>query len=144
MQVHKITVMVLDDDEAGADFVIDALESQRYRNHCMTPVVMECHTREISYDDEHPLNMLDTRAEAFRELFSTSTPTPFELAKRYDYGVTFSKKDGWVATVKEFPSLSSIDKDNAGVAINELMDVVSSVIDDMRKNKETIPEPHAQ
>jgi len=71
MQVHKLTVYVLDFDGLGADGVKETLENQRYPNHCISPSVLFIETREIGeWDDDHPLNHSDKAQEEYERIFS--------------------------------------------------------------------------
>ena len=66
---------------------------------------------------------------------------PWEI---YDYRATWSEEDScFVSTVSEFPSLSA-HGDTFVEAIQELQNVVKAVMEDMRKNKEIIPEPRCK
>lgn len=74
VKVYKLTVMVLDHDELGADEIARVLHDQRYPNHCINPVVMACEGREIGeWDDDHPLNTGAQDAE-FARLFGEKGP----------------------------------------------------------------------
>lgn len=77
-QIHKLTVLIVDHDELGADEVKQVLENQRYPNHCLGPHVMQMETREVEWNDDHPLNRGDTQAETFGKMFPSSDAT--ELA----------------------------------------------------------------
>lgn len=66
-KVHRIVLLVVDDDNLGADGVRKVLENARH--HCISPQVMACETREVEWSDEHPLNMTTTQRDAFEELF---------------------------------------------------------------------------
>lgn len=70
-EVHKITLLVVDHDNVGADGIAMLLENTRYANRCMHPDVIEVATTEIEWDDNHPLNTTDKAVQipAFRELF---------------------------------------------------------------------------
>lgn len=67
-QVHRIVLMVVDHDKLGIDGVIEALETQRYSNHCISPKVAEDDTESVEWSDVHPLNG-NRWLSAFRELF---------------------------------------------------------------------------
>ena len=68
-KVYKITLLVVDHDDCGPDDVKEVIENQRYPNHCIHPDVMAIETREIEWDDRHPLNITATTKAAFEELF---------------------------------------------------------------------------
>ncbi len=68
-RVHKIILLVVDFDDLGADGVTQVLESTKYPNHCIHPDVMSIETREVEWDDDHPLNKRDTHESAVEELF---------------------------------------------------------------------------
>jgi hypothetical protein len=69
LKVHKVTLLVVDHDELGAEDVTREIESVRYPNHCISPDVMAIETREIDWTDEHPLNFTSKQRAAFDELF---------------------------------------------------------------------------
>lgn len=64
-------------------------------------------------------------------------------AQEYTYRVFYSPEDeAYVATVYEFKSLSNIDNDQLA-ALSGIVDLVSSVLDDLEKSGEPIPAPLA-
>lgn len=69
MKVHKLVLMVVDFDELGAEEVAETIENQKYPNHCISPQVIERDTREVEWNDSHPLNQVGNEAE-FLRLFS--------------------------------------------------------------------------
>lgn len=70
MQVHKITLTIIDFDQLGADGVRDALENTRYPNDCISPSVLDIKTRDAGeWSDEHPLNNGATSAAEIERLF---------------------------------------------------------------------------
>ena len=70
MEVHKITLIVIDHDEVGADGIKEMLESTKYPNHCMAPDVRLIETVDIGeWTDEHPLNYLTSREAELGKLF---------------------------------------------------------------------------
>lgn len=73
MKVHRVTVLVLDFDDLGADGVKAEMEAVRYPNHCMNPEVKHVETVDIGeWDDEHPLNYRGETGDAeYRRLFPT-------------------------------------------------------------------------
>jgi predicted HicB family RNase H-like nuclease len=61
--------------------------------------------------------------------------------EKYLYSVGWSDDDkAFVARVAEFPSLAA-HGDSQAEALAEIKSVVKFVVKDLRKNKETIPEP---
>lgn len=70
MQVHKVTLTIIDHDEVGADEIRIVLENQRYPNRCIRPHVASIETVEIGeWSDDHPLNSHDTDKAEFQRLF---------------------------------------------------------------------------
>jgi hypothetical protein len=70
MDVHKITLTVVDHDRIGADGVREALENARYPNRCIWPCVLTVETRDCGeWSDDHPLNKTTTRAAEIARLF---------------------------------------------------------------------------
>ncbi len=62
---------------------------------------------------------------------------------RYTYRVTWSEEDQeYLGLCAEFPSLSWLDE-NQEKAFSGIKKAVQEVIQDMKKNKENIPEPLA-
>ncbi len=60
---------------------------------------------------------------------------------RYTYRITWSEDDGeHVGLCAEFPSLSALAA-TPDAALQDIMDLVRSVIEDMSENGEPIPEP---
>jgi predicted HicB family RNase H-like nuclease len=61
----------------------------------------------------------------------------------YTYRVTWSQEDKeYLALCAEFPGLSFLSE-TPGEALQGIIDVVAEVVDDMRANGETIPQPLA-
>ena len=52
------------------------LGSVRYPNHCLSPQVKACETREVAWSDEHPLNNRKTCDHAYLELFALQVVQP--------------------------------------------------------------------
>jgi hypothetical protein len=69
VQVHKVTLLVVDHDEVGASGVTEHLQFTRYANHCIAPVVLAIETREVEWSDKHPLNQKRTQAAEAERLF---------------------------------------------------------------------------
>lgn len=71
MKVYKVELMIVDVDNIGADAVKNALENQRYPNHCIAPHVMNVDERDVVWHDSHPLNKRATVRSAYADLFNT-------------------------------------------------------------------------
>ena len=69
MEIHKVTIMVADHDELGADGVRSALENSRYPNRCINPQVTSVETVEIEWSDGHALNKFAGWEDEFARLF---------------------------------------------------------------------------
>jgi len=70
MEVHKITLIVIDHDEVGANGIKGMLENTKYPNHCMAPDVREIETVDIGeWFDDHPLNSIALYDEAIEKIF---------------------------------------------------------------------------
>jgi predicted RNase H-like HicB family nuclease len=68
---------------------------------------------------------------------------PFPVAQ-YSYSVQWSPEDQeFVATVLEFPSLSSLDEDQFE-ALRGIERLVSDVIDELTQSGDPVPEPIAR
>ena len=73
MEVHKVTLYIIDHDEIGKEGVKEILEITRYPNRCILPTVLSIESRDIGeWDDNHPLNMIDIADEYCRKLFDQS------------------------------------------------------------------------
>lgn len=70
MKVHRVTLLVVDTDDLGADEVKVVLENTKYPNHCIGPSVMQVDTVEVEWTDEHPLNRRDAKRAEFERLFA--------------------------------------------------------------------------
>ncbi len=73
LEVHRVVLMIIDDDRLGAAGVAEVLENARYPNRCLSPDVLEVQSRTVEWSDDHPLNFSSTKKAAFAELFATST-----------------------------------------------------------------------
>lgn len=74
MQVHKLTVYVVDFEGLGAGGVREAIEGADYPNRCIAPTVANCQTREAGdWSDDHPLNRADTAHAEWERLFGEGT-----------------------------------------------------------------------
>jgi len=69
VQVHKITLVVIDHDDIGAASVRDHLQDTHYPNHCIAPIVLEIDTRQVEWSDDHPLNQKRTQATEVGRIF---------------------------------------------------------------------------
>lgn len=70
MEVHKITLYVVDHDSLGADEVADVLQNQRYQNDCIYPHIISVQSADAGeWDDDHPLNRSSTAAAEIEKLF---------------------------------------------------------------------------
>lgn len=64
--------------------------------------------------------------------------------KHYTYRISWSEADQeYVALCAEFPSVSFLAKDQA-MALHGIVDLIQSIIKDMMKNGEVIPQPLAE
>ena len=68
-KVHKITLLIVDHDDLGAQEVVTVLENTRYPNRCVMPRIASIETREVDWDDGHPLNQNASWRKAFAALF---------------------------------------------------------------------------
>jgi hypothetical protein len=72
MKVHKITLYVIDFDDVGVDAVKEELKNTEYANHCINPLSLSSHTRDIGeWSDDHPLNFFTTRDTELNKLFTS-------------------------------------------------------------------------
>jgi hypothetical protein len=70
MKVHRVTLLIVDTDNIGADDVRDVIENAHYPNRCIAPSVAAIETREVDWSDDHPLNRADTQDAEFARLFA--------------------------------------------------------------------------
>lgn len=85
VQVHRIEVLVVDHDGLGAEGVREVLEHTRYPNRCIRPEVMDIETREVAWNDDHPLNNKKTTDAAYEALFGegmTAKTDPIKVEER--------------------------------------------------------------
>lgn len=82
MKVHKVTLLVIDHNDVGADDVATTLENTNYPADCISPRVVSVETAEVAWQDDDPLNHRQAHREAFAALFgkqplawATSQPT---------------------------------------------------------------------
>lgn len=68
-KVYKMILCYVDHDCIGPDGVKDLLENTRYPNHTPAPSVISIETREVEWQDSHPLNSARSEHGAFEELF---------------------------------------------------------------------------
>jgi len=57
MKIHKVTLLVVDSDDIGAEDIKEVIENQKYPNYCISPSVVTIETEEVDWSDNHPLNM---------------------------------------------------------------------------------------
>jgi len=57
MKIHKVTLLVVDSDDIGAEDIKEVIENQKYPNYCISPSVVAIETEEVDWSDNHPLNM---------------------------------------------------------------------------------------
>ncbi len=70
MKAHKVTIMIVDFDNIGAEEVKDVIESTDYPNHCIYPEVASVETVDIGeWNDDHPLNHFDTAKAEWQRIF---------------------------------------------------------------------------
>jgi len=74
MDVHKVTLLVVDLDRLGAEAVRSEIESVSYPNDCISPHVIDLKTADCGeWGDDHPLNQSATRDAEIRRLFPTDS-----------------------------------------------------------------------
>jgi hypothetical protein len=65
-KAYKIELLVLDFEDISQEEIIYLIESIKY----VDPTVMSIQSKEIDeWDDEHPLNKLDTMKQTYDEMF---------------------------------------------------------------------------
>lgn len=70
MKVHRVILLIVDQDDVGPAGVVDVIENTRYPNRCIAPHVMGIETADIGpWSDDHPLNRYDTMRAEFARLF---------------------------------------------------------------------------
>jgi hypothetical protein len=70
MKVHKIELMIVDEDDVGEIEIRSIIEDSSYPNHCIAPKIMTFITKEVDWEDSHPLNKNATCDEAYQKLFT--------------------------------------------------------------------------
>ena len=74
VDVHKVTLLIVDHDGVGANEVSDLIEMQKFPNWCISPNVMDIQTRQIEWSDDHPLNCTGSEDE-FKRMFAEEDKT---------------------------------------------------------------------
>lgn len=75
MKVHKVTVIVMDTDRIGDTGVRAQIEGAQFSvNH-----VIDSHTVDVTWGDDHPLNNSATFRDALAALFPAHEPTGVTL-----------------------------------------------------------------
>jgi hypothetical protein len=66
MKAYKIELLVVDHENCGEDEIIFYLENVKY----IYPSVMSIQSKDIGeWDDDHPLNKIDTAKQTYDDLF---------------------------------------------------------------------------
>jgi hypothetical protein len=74
MKVYKLEVMVIDNDNCGAEDIKDMIQDARYPNHAIDPIVKNIESADIGeWSDDHPLNNPETSTQEYIRLFSKET-----------------------------------------------------------------------
>jgi hypothetical protein len=68
-KVYKMVLLFVDHDQLGPEETKALLEDTRYPNHIIGPTVMSMETREVMWNDDHPLNSVSGQRAAFEALF---------------------------------------------------------------------------
>lgn len=69
-KVVKVELLIVNFDELSEEEIKCVLENARYPNHCIGPSVMAMETKEVDWNDDHPLNMKKTKEEEYNRLFN--------------------------------------------------------------------------
>ncbi len=70
MKAYKVTLLIIDIDEIGAEEIKDVIENVHYPNRCISPDVAQIESAEIGeWYDDHPLNRTDTSTAEWKRLF---------------------------------------------------------------------------
>lgn len=70
MKAHKVTLLIIDLDQVGAEDIKIILENQKFPNRCIAPDVKDIETVDIGeWDDDHPLNQRATADAEYQRLF---------------------------------------------------------------------------
>lgn len=72
MKAMKVEILILDFDGLGEEGVKSAIENSRYPNHCISPEVKNITSASVDWNDDHPLNKIETSDRAYIDLFSES------------------------------------------------------------------------
>jgi hypothetical protein len=74
MKVIKVELFFVDFDGVGVEGARDVIETARYPNRCVSPVVLSVEGRDIGpqadWHDDHPLNRADSCADEIKRLFA--------------------------------------------------------------------------
>jgi len=79
MIVHKVELLIFDNEDIGSINLKEMLENTNYPNDCITSKVMSLDSRDITnWGDDHPLNKKDTIREEYKRIFAN----PFKEVER--------------------------------------------------------------
>lgn len=82
MNVYKIELLIIDNDEVGENEIINLLEDTRYPNRCISPEVKSIEIEDIGeWYDDHPLNKQDQCDAEYERLFADINPWDCVLNK---------------------------------------------------------------
>jgi len=77
MKAYKVEILVIDHDQLGQEGVETEIESVRYPNRCLSPVIMGITEADIGeWHDDHPLNLKGEHYAEYARLFPAPTKTP--------------------------------------------------------------------
>ena len=57
MKVYRLEVMVIDTDALGESGIKQVLENANFPNDCLRLRIVSAESREVDWNDNHPLNM---------------------------------------------------------------------------------------
>jgi hypothetical protein len=70
MKAHKVTLVIIDFDDIGAEEIKVVIENVHYPNRCIAPDVVSIETVDVGeWNDDHPLNNRNTAPAEWKRLF---------------------------------------------------------------------------
>jgi len=71
VRVYRLEVMVIDSDALGESGIKQELENVSFPNDCLRLRLVSAESREVDWNDNHPLNMCTSWRGTFLKLFAS-------------------------------------------------------------------------
>ena len=124
IQVHKVTMYVVDHDGLGPEELRVVLENTTFPNRCINPDVEEIRSQTIQYTDDHPVNSSAECKAEYARLFP-------EVVGLGDAAVVFTDKNTQLALPKSDSDDENVD--NHVLLAAAVYDLVASLTPDEKQ-----------